>query len=156
MNLGKGKDDAKNNGDDDVELEQSISIEDDEDLFAIRASSKDQLHTRTKSKNAKRQSVDLLGLNGDDLMATGPKDAPKKDESSDDILGFLGVNQPAQPVKPQPQVLDPMDPNFGAIDPVNSMNSSMNSMSMNPNPMQQPAAFMQNNGNVFRNPVNPV
>jgi len=147
-------DDAKDPNEDEVELERSISLEDG-DTFAIRPSSKDAVHKRRKSKKDNKQSADLLGLGGgDDLMSaiTGdqlPKSKPQ--ESEEDILNFLGVNQPAEPVKPQPQVLDPMDPNFGAV--------------TNTAPQRAPNAFtagygnmqQSNNGNVFRdNAVNPM
>eukprot|EP00484_Ammonia_sp_Unknown_P028185 CAMPEP_0197025436 /NCGR_PEP_ID=MMETSP1384-20130603/5775_1 /TAXON_ID=29189 /ORGANISM="Ammonia sp." /LENGTH=769 /DNA_ID=CAMNT_0042453965 /DNA_START=547 /DNA_END=2856 /DNA_ORIENTATION=- len=108
--------DGKDPNQEEPSLEHSISLQEDQhnggdDLLALSGpKSNPASKKRRGSKKENRQSIDLLGI----ADLTEKKEPPKKKESEDDLMGFLGIDNNAaakQPEPVKPTVFDPLEEN---------------------------------------------
>jgi len=141
-----------------VRLEESISLDDDDALLQIDKPD-DGANKMKKGKKKKRQSIDLLNMGGQadqDLLNMGGgdgkgkgKEIEVKREESDDLMGFLGMDaQSKAPLSKvdAPMVFDPLAMNNGNVPSAAPPQAFAQYGAANTNTNN----YAANNANVFR------
>jgi len=145
--------DSDKKEDDELSLEHSISLEKEQDKFALNApsnSNKDKSAKKRHSKvKEKGKDIDLLGI--DDMNINGKKEENQNNqEKEENILDFLGVadsqNNNNQNQQNQPKGTEPM-----IFDPLNMLETENKNLSKEQTFTKQPKQQYNLNGNAPKN-----